>query len=63
MILKFIGTDNSMGLRHGKYYGVRIKTDDRYIWVTIPNMLLEVRHMVFTTWKCPYSSPQAFADN
>lgn len=59
--LKFIGTDGSMRLCHGKSYNITIKTDGRYIWVIIPRF--EYSHMVFHNWKCPYSSPQAFANN
>ena len=57
MILKFIGKDGSMGLKHGKNYMVSIHTslDGKYICVQ---------------WQgkdkpcvCPYSSPQSFAAN
>lgn len=59
MRLKFIGKSNSMGLIHDKVYYVEIKTKRDYIWVIIPGF----RHGVFGVWKCPYSSPQSFAEN
>ena len=61
MFLKFIGQDGSMRLKHDKVYNVRIESKNNYIWVVIPRF--EFRHMVFDTWKCPYSSPQSFAAN
>ena len=52
MLLKFIGLDNSMGLRKGQIYAVSI-------------LALNNRIVVF--WGinkyCPYSSPQSFAEN
>ena len=52
MNLKFIGTNGSMGLIHGKVYNVNVFTKLNYILVT---------------WKpdviCPYDSPQSFAAN
>lgn len=57
MLLRFIGKDGSMGLRHGRNYKVTIGTslDNRYITVK---------------WQgknkpcvCLYSSPQSFAAN
>lgn len=33
MLLKFIGEDGSMGLRHGEFYDCTIKSHDGYIWV------------------------------
>ena len=56
MYLKFVGEDKSMGLSHGKMYNVRVKTKNNYIWVEISNIL-------FSSWECPYSSPQSFAAN
>lgn len=61
MMLKFIGADGSMGLCHGAYYNVIIKNSNRYIWVVMPKF--EKRRIIFTKWRCPYSSPQTFADN
>ena len=51
MYLKFIGADGSMGLKSGINYKVRITSDDIFIWV------------YWNGGKCPYSSPQSFADN
>lgn len=51
MRLKFIGTDGSMGLTHGKTYTVQIYSAGGYIYVD---------------WgmnRCPYGSPQDVADN
>ena len=61
MYLRFIGSDGSMRLSHGKVYNVNLKTKGNYIWVTMP--VFEFRHNVFGMWKCPYSSPQSFAAN
>ena len=61
MYLRFIGANGSMRLRHGKVYKVSVKTKDGYIWVIIPGF--EFRDRVFKVWKCPYSSPQSFANN
>lgn len=54
MFLKFIGEDNSMGLRKGQIYDVVIKCSRRQsnILVIIPPKFV-----------CPYSSPQTFAEN
>lgn len=56
MILRFIGKDGSLGLRHGKRYVVSIKTWCGYICVYWTDEYGRIR-------KCPYSSPQSFADN
>lgn len=52
MFLKFIGDDGSMGLRKGMVYRVKVFSRAGYILVC---------------WdfcsKCPYTSPQAFANN
>jgi hypothetical protein len=57
MLLRFIGKDGSMGLKHGKKYNVTIGTslDNRYITVTWTGE--------FGLARCPYSSPQSFAAN
>lgn len=52
MRLRFIGTDGSMNLNHGKVYDVKVTSHKEYIWVKIGLF-----------WQCPYSSPQTFADN
>ena len=57
MRLKFIGTDGSMGLRHGKVYEVSIRTVNNLIVATID------RGGWFDKFYCPYGSPQAFAKN
>ena len=56
MILRFIGKDGSMGLKHGVKYRVSIKSEDIYIIVTWADRYGKKRI-------CPYSSPQSFADN
>lgn len=33
MLMKFIGKDGSMGLKHGKVYSVRIESRYPYFWV------------------------------
>ena len=56
MKLRFIGTDGSLGLKHGAIYNVTLKTIDRYVVAIIK-----------TGWIsetiCPYGSMQAFAKN
>ena len=57
MNLKFIGTDGSMGLKHGEVYEVSVHCtfkDEviRVKWYKHPNSI-----------ECPYSSPAAFAAN
>lgn len=61
MKLKFIGTDGSMRLKHGKVYDVSVKTKNGYIWVTMPRF--EFRGRVLGMWECPYSSPQSLSAN
>lgn len=61
MLLKFIGADGSMKLNHGQVYNVAVVADDEYIWVKMPRF--EFRERIFGVWKCPYSSPQTFAEN
>ena len=56
MKLRFIGTDYSMGLRHGEVYNVRMCASSRYIVAFIEKNFL---HGI----ECPYGSPQAFAKN
>ena len=52
MKLRFIGTDGSMGLKHGGVYDVYIHTIGPYI------------ELIFKGGKtCPYESPQALAAN
>ena len=58
MRLKFIGTDGSMNLRHGRVYDVEFSSNERYIVAAIKT--------VGTRWAevvCPYGSPQALAKN
>lgn len=52
MRLRFIGTNGSMVLVHGKVYEVKITTKLNYIFVTWGNGTV-----------CPYDSPQSFAAN
>lgn len=61
MLLKFIGADGSMGLQHGKIYNADVRTEGKYIWVTI--FYYEVREKVYKKWQCPYSSPQTLSEN
>lgn len=56
MILTFIGKDGSMGLIYGKKYKVNIKAAVGYIWVEWVDIDGHAQ-------RCPYSSPQSFADN
>ena len=58
MNLKFIGTDGSMGLKHGEIYDTSITSafEDGYIFVKWLD-----HDDVFR--KCPYSSPASFASN
>ena len=56
MILKFIGADNSLGLKNGRTYDVNVRSVDRYIVVSIASGW-------FDDLTCPYSSPQSFAAN
>ena len=52
MFLKFIGRDNSMGLKKGGIYRVNIVSHHGYVWV----------YWGFNK-RCPYSSPSALAEN
>ena len=60
MYLKFIGTDGSMGLKHGDIYDVYIETVCRF-----SGQILWTR--IYTNGSfyigCPYSSPQSFSAN
>lgn len=56
MLLKFIGSDSSMGLHCGSVYDVDIYSESKYIYV---RWLKDWCQAVV----CPYSSPQAFARN
>jgi hypothetical protein len=55
MILKFIGKDGSLGLKHGEKYKVTLKTSGKYFIATI--------HVGWINQICPYGSVQAFAKN
>lgn len=48
MKLKFIGTDGSMGLRHGETYKVRVFSSGEYIVVEV--------YRDNGAYGCPYSS-------
>lgn len=52
MLMRFIGKDGSMGLKHGSTYCVKITDSNGFIWVS---------------WgygkACIYESPQSFAAN
>ena len=56
MRLKFIGADNSLGLKNGRTYNVDVRSVDEYIYVHIAAGW-------FDDITCPYSSPQSFAAN
>ena len=56
MVLKFIGTDGSMDLRHGREYEVRVNFLQNIIWV-------EVNAGFFHKIYCPYETINAFAKN
>ena len=56
MNLKFIGTDGSMGLKHGEIYDVVVETR-RGSSVILVNWYYLGAHID----GCPYSSPAAFA--
>ena len=49
--LRFIGKDNSMGLRKGSIYDVWLSSESNYIWVQ------------WNEGVCPYTSPKSFAMN
>lgn len=55
MRLKFIGTNGSLGLKHGETYKIELKTGETYILAYIYNGTNII--------PCPYSSPQTFAAN
>lgn len=56
MKLRFVGTDYSMGLRHGHVYNVHIRSSRSHI-------VLFIEKNFFHGIECPYDSPQAFAKN
>lgn len=59
MLLRFIGKDGSMGLRHGRVYDVAIKAVmGSYGFIEVGWKTRGWR----TEW-CPYSSPAALAKN
>lgn len=58
MNLKFIGTDGSMGLKHGEVYDVRVGAH-RGDAVIIVQWGFVGANPIY----CPYSSPAAFAAN
>ncbi len=51
MKLRFVGKDGSMGLTRYKIYDVGVCCKDGFIWVT------------WLGGRCPYSSPDTFAQN
>lgn len=57
MNLKFIGTDGSIGLKHGEVYDVSISCLFSYDKIIVKWH----EHNIFH--ECPYSSPAAFAAN
>jgi len=56
MILRFIGTDGSMGLQHNRVYRVNVSFHQNVIWV-------EVYSGFFQKTNCPYETINAFAKN
>lgn len=56
MKLRFIGTDGSMGLQHGRIYEVTFRNDKKCIVLIIKTGWLD-------DVICPYGSPQALAKN
>lgn len=66
MEAKFIGSDGSMGLRHGDVYDITITIDGSYIWVNweskeIGKAILQL--LGGTPSCCPYSNEQALREN
>ena len=57
MKLRFIGQNGSMGLTHGRIYKVSLRTRHNCIVAEI------YRNFWDDAIICPYSSPQAFANN
>lgn len=60
--LRFIGTDGSMGLTHGRVYDVKLTVKGNWLWVSW------TPHGPWPTSgeplrACPYETTQAFANN
>lgn len=58
MNLKFIGTDGSMGLKHGEVYDILIDPNYKFDGIIIKWIGADAN-----LHTCPYSSPAAFAAN
>lgn len=56
MVLRFIGTDGSMGLQKGREYEVHINVERTVIW-------LEIYMGWFRKTYCPYETLNALAKN
>ena len=56
MILRFIGTDGSMGLQNNRIYEVKVNFLQNEIWI-------EVYAGFFQKVYCPYETINAFAKN
>lgn len=66
MEARFIGSNGSMGLRHGKVYDITITKDARYVWVNwepkeIGKTILQL--LGITPSSCPYRNEQTFREN
>lgn len=66
MEAKFIGSNGSMGLRHGQTYNITITKDSNYTWVT-----WKPKSIVLIAWqllagipcRCPYHNEQTLRKN
>lgn len=66
MEARFIGSNGSMGLRHGEVYDITITKDARYIWVNwehkkIGKTILQLLGGVPS--RCPYCNEQTLREN
>lgn len=66
MEARFIGSNGSMGLRHGRVYNITITKDARYVWVNwesngIVGTFLQL--LCGTPSRCPYHNEQTLREN